>query len=432
MKTPINFFQYPVPRIASEDEKRELISRLCLDRKISNPGVFTLFVSIPFCRSRCNSCLFYKNSIGLGKTQERLLDCYLEKIMRQISYYSKTNRFREAECKAVYVGGGTASLLSPRQLVRLIETIKTSVRLDREVETTFEANPLQLDKKYINEIQGCGINRISVGIQSFDRATLIAVGSPHSASRCLGVLKDVMATGFKTVNVDLLYGVPGQKENQWRADINKVIEFEPQSVTTYKYVIYQGSKAELLIKKGTLGRQKSDDELHGYYLLSSEALRDAGYVEETFGCFVKKGHEQKYRKYSYKLGSEIVGIGAGAYSYINGYFILPSKNARKYMSDIESGVLLTVEKISTRATFENRIERYTIHNLFAGIINRSEFAEIFGHDILIVLPNIFEEFEEQGLVNIQEGSIEVTELGKRYIKDLMCVFYSDDFKSTEF
>lgn len=421
-----NFFQYPKPTTASEDEKFELRSKLSLDDEMAK--IFTLFVSVPYCESRCNSCVFYKNPIGSKDMREVILDSYLEKIIKQIGDYSNTNRFKRANCKSIYVGGGTASLLSLRQLNKLVQAIKNSFRLDPKVEITFEANPLHLTEDYLEGIKRSGANRASLGLQSFNDATLKIIGSPHNATHSFEAISEVMAIGFETVNVDLLYGVPYQEEEQWRTDFEKILEFEPQSITIYRYKVHPGSKSERLIKKGALKKQKDNALLYRFYLLASELLISKCYVEDAFGCFVKPGHEQKYRKYSYKLGCESIGIGAGAYSYINGYLFVSPQNANRFMRNIEHGKYQTADKISLQATQRNMMERYVMHNLNSGSISRAEFSGIFGNDILNAFPNIFEGFEEQGLVDFKKLSIDVTNFGKKYLNNMIYIFYSDEFK----
>ncbi|GEM_PF-411465 len=425
-----NFYQYPPPMQANAKEKQSLIKKIDLDKEMPDKKEFTLFISIPYCRIKCNSCHFFKNPTPSNSKIIKVLDDYLPLIIKQIKNYSATVRFSRAYCNSVYIGGGTASLLSSNQLRILINEIKTFFKLKIDSEITLEGNPLDLNEKHLYEVKNMGINRLSVGLQSFKEEILKkSLNCSHSGKIGVRMIKNALKLGFKTVNADFLYGIPGQKKSDWRSDIKKIIKISPQNITTYRYIIHPNSVSKQLIDKGLLEKQANEKEIFKLYLWAYKELIKAGYRENRFGCFYKPGHIQRYSDSSYNLSYESIGIGAGAYSFINGYVFRSSDNVEKFKSDIECGLFQIGDYISAESTEKNKMERYVINNLFSGILERDKFKNIFKQDSLEVFPLIFAKLCRYNLVTIDNEFIKLTVLGKRYIQNVLYEFYAEELKS---
>lgn len=426
----VNFYQYPTPVEADDSEKSFLIDRLELAREMPDKKEFTLFVSIPYCRMKCNSCAFFKNLVPPNKRDVEVLDAYLSSVIKQIRSYAGTIRFSNAHCSAVYIGGGTASLLSSRQCEVLVGEIKKSFKLTKDVEITLEGNPLDFNKKYLTEVRNAGVNRVSIGLQSFKEAVLEkSLNCSHNNRIGARAVKNATELGFNTVNVDLLYGVPCQKESDWHSDIKRIIKMSPSSITIYRYVIYSNSVSEQRIDKALLEKPASEKEIFGLYLWANRELLKAGYFEKRFGCFSKPGHDQKYSDYSYNLSYESIGIGAGAYSFINGYLFKASNDVKKFKTNMDHGVFAIGDYISIKSTEKNRIERYVINNLFCGILKRNQFRNTFKSDPLEIFPGTFAKLWRYGLVTVDKDHIRLTILGKRYIRNVLYDFYAEELKT---
>ena len=425
----VNFYQYPPPVKASYKEKYSLPNRLGLDEEIPKEKEFTLFVSIPYCRTKCNSCSFFKNFLPSITNAERILNKYLSLLIKQIKNYANVVRFSKARCDAVYIGGGTASLMTSSQVEILIRAIKSSFNIKKDAEITFEGNPSDMNKKYLKEIKKIGINRLSIGLQSFKEDILKkSINVPHDSKSGFKSVKSALDLGFDTVNVDLLYGVPGQKKSDWRSDLKKTISMVPQSITIYHYIIHSGSASEKMIQRGLLPKQANEKEIYNLYLWASRKLNKAGYFEKRFGCFTKPGHEQKYSQLSYNLNRECIGIGAGSYSFINGYLCKTLENIEGFKNDIENNIFQIGDYVSAKATEKNRMERHIMNNLFSNILDRKDFLNIFNQDPLKVFPFIFAKLWRYNLVTIDSKFIRLTVLGKRYIQNILYEFYAEEFK----
>ncbi|HIE25736.1 TPA: radical SAM protein [Candidatus Poribacteria bacterium] len=421
----INFYQYPPLEPIDSVEGLSLSERLALDRPMEWDPIFTIFVSIPYCLSRCHSCPFFKNLLPSRVDKHALLDDYLDCLNIPIQKYANTVRFASARCGALYIGGGTASLLDPDQVDSLIRAINGSFTMDSSVEVTLEGNPREFSREYLQQVRESGVTRVSIGFQSTQDTLLRKViNSPHDGNTSLKSVKDALAVGFDSVNVDLLYRLPGQTIEHWRHDIQTIIEFEPESITIYPYGIHSGSAAERLIKRGSLERPVDEDTAYEWYLWAKEQLKKRGYVEQRKSGFIRLGHEQKYGKLSYVKGCEIVGLGAGAYSFINQYQFRAPKDAELYKEQARRGSFPVVSELSVQATNRNMMERYVIFNFFASSLNRKDFNHRFGQDPLDVFPQIFSRLKRHGLVTIGDKEIRLTDLGKRWRNNVFYEFYS--------
>lgn len=419
-----NFYQYPPPEKVSHHKKRSLVKRLCLDDKMSEPRVFTIFVSIPYCRSHCNSCTFFKALLPRDVDQYSFLDDYLKSIIIQINMYGSTIRFSSARCCAVYIGGGTPSLLAPDQVAQLIKAIKSSFSIDKHIEITIEVNPKDISRRYLKNIKNAGINRLSIGFQSSQHNILKhKIKSPHNGFLSIAALKNALEVGFKTVNVDLLYGVPGQTLENWKYDLDTVHKFNPESITIYPYVIHSNSAAEKMIICGNLEKPPDPNIMHGWYLLAVEQMRRLGYTEQRKGNFFKQGHEQIYAKLTYMQTCELVGIGAGAYSFVNKYLFKASNDPKLFKEDIRNNLLQTGDYQSTQATERDMMIRYIIHNIL--LLNRKDFYNRFGNDPLAVFPWIFDKLQGYNFATCNKQYIKLTNAGKRWISNILYEFYSE-------
>lgn len=426
----VNLYQYPPPKPATLDEQLSLAGKLALDQAmISIPSLFTIFVSIPYCRSRCNSCRFFKGLLPPNADVHALLDDNLDHVESQIQRYAATVRFSSARCGAVYLGGGTASLLASDQVNRLVHTLRDSFSLDSDIEITLEGNPRELTLEYLQEVKGSGVTRVSLGFQSAQDIVLKKMlNSPHNGITGLDAVKNALVVGFDTVNIDMLYRIPGQTVAHWREDLQTALNFGTESITIYSYIVDPGSPAEHLIVAGRLKEPVDMDTAHEWYISAKELFEQHGYVEHRKGNFSKPGHEQRYGTLSYTKGHEILGLGAGAYSFINQYQFNAPDQVDLYKQQIRGGFFPPVSKLSARATDRNMMERYTIFSFFASSLNRRDFSERFGQDPLAVFPDSFSKLERLGLVVINDEVISLTELGKKWRSNIFYEFYSDSFK----
>ncbi len=424
----VDFFLYPPLHPITSEERLSLAEKLALDRPMALDCLFTIFVSIPYCRSRCHSCHFFKGLLPPHADQYTFLGDYLDCLEIQIQKYANTVRFSTAQCGAIYLGGGTASLLGADQVDRLLGTLRHSFVIAPEAEITLEGNPHDFSLGYLQQVKTSGVTRLSIGTQSFQDSILKAVGSSHNGSTSYEAVENAIAVGFETINVDFLYKLPGQTRTDWQRDLQTAIDFAPNSITVYAYVIHPGTTAERLVADGRLEQPVDQGTEHEWYLWTSDYLAQHGYVEAMKGYFSKPGHEKRYGTLNYKAGWEYIGLGSGAYSFVNRYQFSACHEAELYKTQVRQGLFPVADHLSVQGTDRNMMERYIILNYFFSSLNRQSFSRRFGVDPLIAFPEAFSKLEKYDLVTLSDEKIELTSLGKKWRENVLYEFYSEAFK----
>lgn len=427
----INFFLYPPMKPVTLDESVSLKEKLALDTEMKYDPLFTIYISVPYCRARCHSCACFRGFLPECEDKESFLNDYLDCLVRQIKGYSATVRFSSAKCGAIYIGGGTASVFAPYQVDVLIKAIKESFNMVPDVEINLEGNPVDFTADYLQQVRGSGVTRLSVGFQSGQDPVLKALNTSHGAEIGIKAVKNAIAAGFRTVNVDLLYNVPGQTFDQWKEDLQAVIGYGPQNISPGDYVVFPGSKAELLINAGLLKEQHGVDTVNEWYRWTCNKLEESGYYEQVRGIFVKPGHEQQYVMLSCNKSCEILGLGAGAFSFINGYQFRLTNSSELYKEQIKNGRFFEADSVSVQANEKNFMERYIMHNFYSESVNRSEFNKRFGKDPLDVFPEIFAKLQKYALVSVNDHEVRLTQLGKKWRRSVYYEFHSPEFKKCE-
>ena len=327
------------------------------------------------------------------------------------------------------MGGGTASLLSARQVGDITDLAKRSFRTAENIEITLEGNPSDFGRDYYAEIIEHGVNRLSIGYQSADAGILNdKLGSPHNAEEGLRSLEDALRAGFRTVNVDMLYGIPGQRFDQWKKDVEIVVGMGPESVTTYAYIVYEKTVAALRIKQGRFEAQIDGDERHRWYLYTEGAFEESGYIAYKKGHFVRPGHAQAYSDLSYRMGAESIGIGAGAYGFINRYLFMSTSNPIYFAASVESGLFTTADFQSARANTDIMMSKYLMHSIATGTINVQEFTILFGTDPSSAYREVFDEMYIKRLAVSEKNQMKLTDLGVRWQQNITNAFYSEGLR----
>lgn len=423
----INFYRYPPAEIYCREENQKFTNEVLQSGKsFIDTQYFSIYISVPFCNVQCNSCPFFKQLVGSQEGWDIKINEYINYVLRQIRGISEYNLFNDKVCAAIYFGGGTASLLTPKQVDILLNTIASYFNLDDNIEITLEGNPIEFTKKYLNDIHSLGINRLSIGLQSFQNYYLKNIlNSPHNSSHSYSSIKNALQVGFRTVNVDLLYGLPNQNFIDWEYDMKVTKRFMPQSVTTNRYVVHKGSKSEKFLNQRKFSIcDLNINELENW---TSIQLKEVGYVENRLGSFSIPGHEQIYSKLTYTLGNQLVGFGVGAYSFVNDYLIESPNSINVFKRLVDTEKYFAINKISKKANKKKLMERFAIMNLMSSNIDRSLFKKRFNTDITSVFTQQFKRLLLHNLIIINEDKILLTEKGKKWKRNIMSEFYS--FKS---
>lgn len=285
-----------------------------------------IYIHIPFCEKRCNYCDFFFT------TNLNLIDNYLSALEKEITLYSP--KLSGLNFDSIYFGGGTPSLLTSGKISRIISHVKNNFNISNDPEITLEANPEDLLNKNISEYKAAGINRISLGIQSFNNDELKFLTRNHTGEEAEKVLTDCLNV-FKNVSADIIYSLPGQKFEDVKISLDKVISHKTPHISCYtltfeeKTILYK----HYLDKKISKNNAETESDL---YLDLSKYLSDNGYEHYEVSSYALPGAYAKHNSKYWAL-EDYIGLGPGAHSFINGARRNNVKNVSIYCKLLAQG-----------------------------------------------------------------------------------------------
>jgi oxygen-independent coproporphyrinogen-3 oxidase len=267
----------------------------------------SLYVHIPFCAAKCGYCDF--NSYA---GQESLIPAYAQALLREAEMWSAACRGWRAE--TLFFGGGTPSLMPSAELERVVEGLRRHIGLTPDIEITLEANPGTVDEPYLSRLREAGVNRLSLGVQSFRDDELAFLGRIHSADEARSTYRAARSAGFGNVSLDLIFGLPGQTVDRWLESLDEATGLEPEHLSLYALTVEEGTP---LAREVALGRTSAPDpDLQAeLYLRSAERLESAGYEQYEISNWARPGRRCRHNLTYWRNGFWL-GVGAGAHSHL--------------------------------------------------------------------------------------------------------------------
>ncbi len=295
----------------------------------------SFYIHIPYCAKRCGYCDFntYTPSELKSGDLDSLSSSYIDSAIKEIEMAAQV--VGSATIPTIFFGGGTPSLLPAAQLARVIEAIRGSFTLDKDIEITLEANPDSLTQEFLDEIKSAGATRISMGMQSAVGSVLKVLDRTHNPESVGRAVSMVRAAGFKHVSVDLIYGSPGETIDDWRRSLEYALALDIDHISAYALIVEKGTKLAAQINRGEL-TMPPDDQSADKYLLADQLFEAAGFNWYELSNWSKPGGQCRHN-IAYWDGSFWWGVGAGAHSYLNGKRWWNVKHPSSYQEKILQG-----------------------------------------------------------------------------------------------
>lgn len=269
-----------------------------------------IYIHIPFCQSRCIYCDFYST------THPEAREDFTEALVKELSLranYLDDSHSTPAKIETIYLGGGTPSTLESSQLERIFSTLYQTYRIKQNAEITLEANPDDLTRSKIQEIKQFPINRISIGIQTFNNDELHFLHRRHSAEQAIKAVKDCQDMGFENISIDLIYGLPGQEMAQWQHNITQALQLNVPHISAYALIYEENTALWRLKEKGIVTETDEETSLAMYNTLIDE-LTSHNYQHYEISNFAKPGYYSRHNS-SYWKSIPYLGCGPSAHSY---------------------------------------------------------------------------------------------------------------------
>ena len=235
-----------------------------------------IYLHIPFCKSRCIYCGFF--STTSLQRRHAYVDAVVEELHQRRSFLSG------ASIDTVYLGGGTPSQLSPEELERMLNAIYYIYNVRENAEVTLEGNPDDLTPEFLHHLRALGINRLSMGVQTFDETRLQFLHRRHTASQAIQAVRDAQAAGFSNISIDLMFGFPRQTLEDWKQDVQMALSLQVQHLSAYSLMYEEGTLLEKMLASGTIEEVDEEVSLQMYEYLM-DALAGAGYEHYELSNF---------------------------------------------------------------------------------------------------------------------------------------------------
>ncbi|MCB4792463.1 MAG: radical SAM family heme chaperone HemW [Elusimicrobia bacterium] len=281
--------------------------------------MYSLYIHIPFCRKKCNYCDFVS-----FHGQEETIPVYLESVEKEMKKYSTNHIF------TIFIGGGTPTLLSCANFETLFKSIRTNFNCHRLSEVTVEANPESLTLDKLKTLKTIGVNRLSIGVQSFMDEELFYLGRVHSFQDFLNAYDLARRVDFANINIDLIYGMPNQTLLHWQRTLQTAVSLAPEHISIYPLTIEPGTPF------ASSNIAVDEDEQAGMYECSMDYLASKGYRQYEISNWSKEGFKCRHNL-TYWHNYEYIGIGVSAASYIKGFRKKNTSNLEEYIRLIEVG-----------------------------------------------------------------------------------------------
>ncbi len=374
----------------------------------------SLYVHIPWCVRKCPYCDFNSHELTSAALPET---AYVDALLADLDYDLATRERRPAA--SVFIGGGTPSLLSGASLARLLEGIDERLALSADVEITIEANPGTAEQGRFCDYRAAGVNRISIGVQSFDDRALAALGRIHDGRESRAAVTAARRAGFESVNIDLMYGLPGQTSQEAVRDVRVACGLDVTHLSHY----------QLTLEPNTLFHRyppslPDEDDCWEMLRASQSVLHDSGYTQYEVSAYAQAGFRCRHNL-NYWMFGDYLGIGAGAHGKWTGKTVnrlWKQRQPRRYLSTAgtDSGTAGSRSLAREELVFEFMLNALRLSDGFEeGLLTERTSVP------LSQVEPVLREAETRGLLWRGGGRLGPTALGQRFLNDLVTLFCSD-------
>ncbi len=366
----------------------------------TNTQALGLYVHVPFCSTTCDFCAFYQE-----RPSKKGFEDYFFALERDFKDHSTDKKF-----STVFVGGGTPGLLSAEHISKLCQLINRA-GVEKNCEWTVEVAPNEIDQEKITAFLEGGVNRLSLGIQTFNQEFMDELGRDHKVSRALDAYNLVQKAGFESVNIDLLFGAPGQELSDWKEDLKKVVDLNPDHISTYCLTFEEDTALYAKLAKGKIAIDSEKEA--AFYEWAWEYLPAQGFFQYEISNYSKKGKECRHNLNTWQM-NEWIGYGPSAFSQYRGV-------RRKNSSNIEEWAKPLIQKSEKKydeyvhLTKEDLVMDSVLFGLRVNMgINLEHISVKFGiatHSFGSI-ENFFDSLIEEGLMEKDQGRYSLSKNGR--------------------
>jgi len=372
-----------------------------------------IYIHIPFCKSFCSYCDFY------SITDNSLKDALVQAVIRESSI--RPSYLEGETVETVYFGGGTPSLLEPATAAALISDLKKKFPFSDDPEITFEVNPDDVSEGMPGELKKAGINRISLGVQSWDDKRLRYLGRRHDAAQSARALDMVFREGIKNVSVDIIYGVPGMTTADLKADLEKTFAFPVTHLSAYHLTVEEGTRFGRMKKEGKL-KETDEETSASMFSLLGKVCREHGFIHYEISNFAKEGYISRHNS-SYWKQVPYLGLGPSAHSFDGRSRQWNVADVRKYVKAISSGEIPCEREELDRITVFNEYVMTSLRTMWG--IDLTHVEEFYDKELHDYLVNLSGKYIRYGLMKREKNTLVLTDQGRMISDNIIAELLAD-------
>jgi oxygen-independent coproporphyrinogen-3 oxidase len=361
-----------------------------------------LYLHIPFCKSRCAYCSFNSHACQSPPA------AYLAALASQIRYWADQQWCRERVFATLFIGGGTPTIYGGDELAELVRLCLTSFRFTEDAEITVEGNPNTVTVEALTTLRRAGVNRLSLGVQAFSDRLLVGLGRSHTKGEACAAIEAARRAGFANLNLDLMYGLPGQSATDWRESLDQALAFGPEHLACYELTIEEDTPFGRLVEKGALILPE-EEEAMAMAALTHDLLAQAGLQRYEISNYAMPGKECRHNLNYWRNGSYL-GLGAGAVSCLSGFRFGTVREPGEFTGLVQKGELPLAEGecLPLAARFR---ESVVMELRMLDGVSFARMQRRFGLTPPGYYGNILDELQAQGLIVVTQDSLRLTEAG---------------------
>ena len=366
--------------------------------KSSSTKTAGIYIHIPFCKSRCTYCDFYT------LTNESCIEAFADSLCKEI-------KFRKDEIhepvKTVYFGGGTPSRLSEQHFENIFNYLFSNFKIDPAAEITVEANPDDLSSEYIQMLSHLPVNRLSIGIQSFDDGELKFLSRRHTASQAINAVKRCQMHGFNNISIDLMYGLPGQTTKIWEQNLKQATSLDIQHLSAYHLIYEEKTRMYSMLKAGKI--HPVDEEVStAMFSMLIDWMKQHNFIHYEISAFAKEGYFSRHNT-SYWKGNKYIGLGPAAHSFDGENRSWNVASLNRYINGIDSGV---PERNSEHLSLNEKYNEFILTGLRTMWgIDMVELRLLFGNKLYSYCIENAEKYVSKKLLSVEGYNMKLTREG---------------------
>lgn len=368
-----------------------------------------IYIHFPYCRQPCHYCNFHFSA------SRRTLPDYIKALCKEIelqrSFFDSAHVHGENQVlKTLYFGGGTPSILMASELIHVFRKLDECFMLEALEEITLEANPDDLTYEYLLSLKQTRVNRLSIGIQSFQLADLEYMNRVHSPAQAIQSLKNAQKAGFDNISIDLIYGTPTMPDERWRENLQIVLDAGVPHISAYALTVENKTPLEYFIRNGRMA-PVNDDHTARHFDIMLEVLQSNGYMHYEVSNFALPGHFSKHNL-SYWQGIPYLGIGPSAHSFKHNQRFWNIANTSSYIDSVNKGVLPQAGEVLSESEAFNEYVMTSLRTMWG--CDLAVVEEKWGNSRANLLKNAAQRFIDSGLLQNQGRHLVLTDHGKLF------------------